>query len=44
MNYLRLTQRPVQPEIYEWFDKLGLLNQTDLPLFGSLRRTCSPKR
>ena len=38
MNYLRLTQRPVQPEIYEWFDKLGLLNQTDLPLFGSLRR------
>ncbi len=38
MNYLRLTQRPVQPEIYEWCDKLGMLNQTDLPLFGGLRR------
>ncbi len=38
MNYLRLTQRPVQPEIYEYMDKLGMLNQTDLPLFGGLRR------
>jgi len=37
MNYLRLTQRPVQPEVYEYCDKLGLLNQTDLPLFGNLR-------
>ena len=37
MNYLRLTQRPVQPEVYEYCDKLGLLNQTDLPLFGTLR-------
>ncbi len=41
MNYLRLTQRPVQPEIYEMCDRLGLLNQTDLPLFGSLRRNLS---
>lgn len=38
MNYLRLTQRPVQKEIYTYCDKLGLLNQTDLPLFGALRR------
>lgn len=38
MNYLRLTQRPVQPEIYDMCDRLGLMNQTDLPLFGSLRR------
>ncbi|MAX23882.1 MAG: glycoside hydrolase family 2 [Phycisphaeraceae bacterium] len=38
MNYLRLTQRPVQSEIYEYMDKLGLMNQTDLPLFGSIRR------
>ena len=38
MNYLRLTQRPVQPEIYDMCDRLGLLNQADLPLFGSLRR------
>ena len=38
MNYLRFTQRPVQSEVYEFCDKLGLLNQTDLPLFGSIRR------
>lgn len=37
MNFLRLTQRPVQPEIYEFCDKLGLMTQTDLPLFGGLR-------
>ena len=33
MNFLRFTQRPVQKEIYEYCDMLGLLNQTDLPLF-----------
>lgn len=38
MNFLRLTQRPVQPEIYDMCDRLGLLTQTDLPLFGVLRR------
>ncbi|HDS06008.1 MAG TPA: glycoside hydrolase family 2 [Bacteroides sp.] len=38
MNFLRFTQRPVQKEIYEMCDKLGMLNQTDLPLFGSVRR------
>ncbi len=37
MNFLRLTQRPVQPEIYEFCDKLGLMLQTDLPLFGGIR-------
>ncbi len=37
INYLRLTQRPVQPEVYEYCDRLGLLTQTDLPLFGCLR-------
>ncbi len=37
MNYYRLTQRPVQPEIYEYCDKLGMMTQTDLPLFGGLR-------
>ncbi|MCK4465943.1 MAG: hypothetical protein KAU83_09540, partial [Bacteroidales bacterium] len=37
MNFLRLTQRPVQAEIYEYCDKLGLMTQTDLPLFGGLR-------
>lgn len=39
MNFLRLTQRPVQDEIYEYCDKLGLMTQTDLPLFGCLRRS-----
>ncbi len=29
---------------YEWFDKLGLLNQTDLPLFGGLRRNLFSRR
>lgn len=38
MNFLRLTQRPVQPEIYQFCDRLGLMTQTDLPLFGVLRR------
>jgi hypothetical protein len=38
LNYLRFTQRPVQQEVYEICDRLGMLNQTDLPLFGALRR------
>jgi hypothetical protein len=38
MNYLRFTQRPVQSEVYEYCDRLGMLNQTDLPLFGVMRR------
>jgi hypothetical protein len=38
MNFLRLTQRPVQDEVYDWCDRLGLMTQTDLPLFGCLRR------
>ena len=39
MNFLRLTQHPVQKAIYEACDRLGLMLQTDLPLFGSIRRT-----
>ncbi len=38
MNYWRLTQCPVQPEVYDLCDRLGILAQTDLPLFGSLQR------
>jgi hypothetical protein len=38
LNFLRLTQHPVQREIYEACDRLGLMLQTDLPLFGSIRR------
>ncbi len=37
MNFLRLTQRPVQEEIYELCDQIGLMIQTDLPLFGTVR-------
>jgi len=38
INFLRLTQRPVQREIYDMCDKLGVMTQTDLPLFSYLRR------
>ncbi|MCL2572802.1 MAG: hypothetical protein FWE11_10415 [Defluviitaleaceae bacterium] len=38
MNYYRLTQRPVQKEIYDYMDALGMMNQSDLPLFSTLRR------
>ncbi len=38
MNFLRLTQRPVQSEIYDMCDRLGMGTQTDLPLFGVLPR------
>ena len=34
LNFLRLTQRPVEPEVYEYCDMLGMMAQTDLPLFG----------
>ena len=37
LNFLRFTQRPVQSEVYDYCDQLGMLNQTDLPLFGGLR-------
>ncbi len=39
MNFLRLTQRPVQKEVYDYCDRLGLMTQTDLPLFGCMRRS-----
>ncbi|MDQ8192903.1 glycoside hydrolase family 2 TIM barrel-domain containing protein [Coraliomargarita sp. SDUM461004] len=37
MNFLRLTQHPVQKEVYEYCDRLGMMLQTDLPLFASIR-------
>jgi hypothetical protein len=36
-NFLRITQRPVQDEVYDLFDALGMLHQCDFPLFGYLR-------
>ena len=38
MNFFRLTQSPEQPEVYDMCDRLGMMVQTDLPLFGQLRR------
>ena len=38
MNFWRITQRPVQQEVYDYCDKLGLLTQSDFPLFGVMRR------
>ncbi|MBW7459542.1 glycoside hydrolase family 2, partial [Paenibacillus sepulcri] len=38
MNFFRMTQRPVQEEIYDYFDRLGMLHQSDLPTFGHIRR------
>ncbi|MEN9883069.1 MAG: hypothetical protein RLZZ420_286 [Bacteroidota bacterium] len=37
MNFFRFTQRPVQPEVYDFCDRLGMLNQSDLPFFGAIR-------
>ena len=39
MNFLRFTQRPVASAIYDYCDMLGMMAQTDLPLFGCMRRT-----
>lgn len=38
MNFFRITQRPVQEEIYDYFDMLGMMHQCDLPAFGFIRR------
>jgi len=37
MNYLRITQRPVQEEVYDMADRLGLMIQTDFPFFAHMR-------
>lgn len=38
LNFLRFTQRPVETDVYDVCDRIGLLAQSDLPLFGHLRR------
>ncbi|UUZ97361.1 hypothetical protein LJK87_20705 [Paenibacillus sp. P25] len=38
LNFYRITQRPVQEEIYDYFDRLGMMHQCDLPTFGFIRR------
>lgn len=37
LNFYRMTQRPVQDEIYTYFDMLGMLCQSDFPLFSYLK-------
>lgn len=37
MNFWRITQRPVQEEIYDYCDRLGLMIQTDFPTFGCIK-------
>ena len=40
LNFWRITQRPVQSEVYDLCDRLGVLFQTDLPMFHTLRQSC----
>jgi hypothetical protein len=37
LNFWRMTQQPCQEEVYDYFDRLGLLAQTDLPVFNGIR-------
>ncbi len=37
LNFYRMTQRPVHEEIYTYFDMLGMLCQSDFPLFSYLK-------
>ncbi|MBD2868530.1 glycoside hydrolase family 2 [Paenibacillus sp. IB182493] len=38
LNFYRITQRPVQEQIYDYLDMLGMMHQCDLPTFGFIRR------
>ncbi|MGF7230342.1 glycoside hydrolase family 2 protein, partial [Arachidicoccus sp.] len=38
MNFWRMTQQPCQEEAYDYFDKLGLMAQTDMPAFNGYRK------
>ena len=37
LNFYRMTQRPVFSDIYTYFDMLGMLCQSDFPLFSYLK-------
>ena len=39
LNFYRMTQRPVFDEIYTYFDMLGMLCQSDFPLFSYMKYT-----
>jgi beta-galactosidase/beta-glucuronidase len=36
MNFIRTTQRSVQEEVYDYADRLGVMMQSDLPLFSQI--------
>lgn len=38
MNFWRMTQQPCQEEVYDYFDRLGMMAQTDLPVFVGIWR------
>jgi hypothetical protein len=38
LNYLRITQRPVQKDFYDLCDRFGMMVQADLPMFSFVRR------
>lgn len=38
LNFIRLTQRPIHREFYDYCDRLGMMIQTDLPLFSTVRK------
>ncbi|MBI1370180.1 MAG: hypothetical protein GC162_16195 [Planctomycetes bacterium] len=40
MTFWRMTQQPCQEEVYDYFDKLGLLAQSDMPAFNGYRYDC----
>lgn len=43
MNFFRITQHIAPPEVYEYMDMLGLMAQSDLPMFGVVRRNLVPE-
>ncbi len=38
MTFWRMTQQPPPEEVYDYCDRLGLLLQTDMPVFNGIRR------
>ncbi|WP_140939423.1 glycoside hydrolase family 2 protein [Sphingobacterium lumbrici] len=38
MNFWRMTQQPCQEEVYDYFDRIGMMAQTDFPTFNGIRK------
>lgn len=43
MNFLRCTQTAMPPEFYDYCDRLGFMNQSDLPLFSKISHKQVPE-